>query len=260
MQTFEEQQAFFTAHWPELSAALEQGGAEGGIAYISNFSDDLERRVLYFFAKTGIMDEAWPGRSLDTYISVADAGITECLRQAAAAPDDDTRQKRINSANVISYNLGADLACCWDDGLERSEAHFARGLKCGEDCIRWRLELGNPPFTLAIAYWLRGIHRLALDDKPGALADFTESLAYAETVAAEASKPTELEGEDSNVVFSHGMVALTRLIMGDATARPTYDKVRAIFTRHLQSDDEEQREDAAIYDPQLAVIERLFVS
>lgn len=256
MQTFEEQQAFFNAQWPALRAQLEAGGAAAGIAFIQGFDDELERRVLYFFAKTGLMDPAWPGRDLNLYIAVADAGIAECLRQAEVAPDEETRRKRINSANVISYNLGADLACCWDDGLERTPAHFARGLKCGEDCIRWRLELGNPPFTLCIAYWLRGIHRLAQSDLPGAQADFAESLRYAETVAAESGKPVELAGEDSNIVFGHGMVALTKLIMGDESARPEYDQVRAIFARHLQSDDSELREDAEVYDPQLAVLEQ----
>ena len=259
MQTFEEQLAFFDTYWPQLRGALESGGAAAGIAYIDGtFADDLERRVMYVFAKNGILDPEWPGRDLDLYVAVADAGIAECLRQADAAADEDTRNKRVNSANVISFNLGTDLACCWDDGLARTPAHFERGLRCGEDCIRWRLALGNPPFTLAIAYWLRGIHRLALADQPAALADFEESLRYAELVARENGNPTELAGEDSNVVFGHGMVALTRLVMGDETARPEYDQVRAIFARHLQSGAAELRDDAEVYDPQLAVLERRF--
>lgn len=257
MQTFEEQLAFFDTYWPQLRGALESGGAAAGIAHINDtFADDLERRVMYVFAKNGILDPEWPGRDLDLYIAVADAGIAECLRQADAAADEDTRNKRVNSANVISFNLGADLACCWDDGLTRHRAHFERGLRCGEDCIRWRLELGNPPFTLAIAYWLRGIHRLALAHNSGALADFEESLRYAEIVARENGRPTDLAGEDSSIVYGHGMVALTRLVMGDEAARAEYDQVRAIFARHLRSDDAAIREDADVYDPQLAVLER----
>jgi hypothetical protein len=259
MQTFEDQLVFFNSHWPQLRSALESGGAAAGVAFINGtFSDDLERRVMYFFAKNGMLDAQWPGRNLDAYINVMDAGIAECLRQADAAPDEETKHKRINSANVLSYNLGADLACCWDDGLTRTPAHFTRGLKCGEDCLRWRLQLGNPPFTFAIAHWLRGIHRLALGDKSGALADFQESLRYAEVVAADSGKPTDLAGGDSNIVFGHGTVALTQLILGDTAARAEYNQVRSIFAEQLQSEDTEVRGDAEIYDPQLAVLAQRF--
>jgi len=259
LQTWQEQRAFFMEHWPQLQAAIEDGGAEAGIAWINNtFSDDLERRVIYAYANQGLFYGDWAGRDLDTYIAVSDAGIAECLRQADAAGDEETKNKRVNSANVLSYNLGADLAFCWGDDFERERRHFERGLQAGEDCIRWRKELGNPPFTLSMAYWLRGIHRMALDDREGAVSDFEEALNYCEEQARADGQPTTLEEGNTSIVFNHGMVALAKLVAGDESARAEYDKVRAMFAEYLKSDDEELKGDAEVYDPQFDAIERRF--
>jgi hypothetical protein len=95
---------------------------------------------------------------------------------------------------------------------------FLRGLKAGEDCLRWRRELNNPNYTFSMAPWLRGIHRLALNDLDGARADFEQCVHYAELNAAENAKPTDLEGGESSVVFSHGMVP-DLPIQGDEVAR-----------------------------------------
>lgn len=262
LDNWQAQRDFFMEHWPELRAAIESGGAPAGVDWIdATFSDDLERRVMYAFANQGLYYGDWPGRNLDTYIAVADAGIAECLRQAeaaGAAGDEETRTARTNAANVLSYNLGADLAFCWGDEFARERRHFERGLKAGEDCIRWRKELSNPPRTLSTAHWLRGIHRMALEDFDGALADFAESLTYSEESARSNDEPTSLEAGNSSIVFAHGMLAIAKLAAGDETARAEYDQVRAIFAGHLASDDEDLKGDAEVYVPQYEEIEKRF--
>jgi hypothetical protein len=261
LQTWQEQRDFFLEQWPQLKAALEDGGSEAAIEWINGtFTDDLERRVMYAYARMGVVQQEWDGRSLDAYIPIAEAGITECLRQAeaaGAAGDDETRRARTNTANVISYNLGADLAFCWDDEFEHTAAHFRRGLQAGEDCIRWRTELNNPPMTFSMAHWLRGIHRLALEDNAGALEDFTESLRYAEIAVEADGGPTDLARGNGSILLGHGWVALTRLIMGDASAQPEYDKVMGIFREQLTGDDEHVAEDAKWYVMQLEKIEKM---
>ena len=113
MNTFEEQLAFFKEHWPSMRTACEEDGTEGLIGKILAYEDDLERRVLFMFARQGISDPSWELGDFDLLIAVADAGIAEFLRQAEAAEDDETRAKPTDGANVISYNLAADLADCW---------------------------------------------------------------------------------------------------------------------------------------------------
>lgn len=259
MDTFEKQKDFFFEQWPKMEEALKVGGAEAAIAFINNnFSGDVELRVMFSFARMGMVwEETLGADTLVAYIPVAEAGMAECLRQAEAAEDNETRNKRINSANVISYNLGADLAHCWEDNFNRSEATFKRGLQAGEDCLRWRTELGNPPHTFSMAHWLIGIHKLALGDKAGALENFKEALRYSEISNKENNKPTDLDGQDGSIVLGHGWIALTKVLMGDESAQADYDKAMGIFREQLKSDDEHVAGDAKWYVMQLEKIEKM---
>jgi len=258
MKTFEEQQNFFNKHWSEMKTQLETGDPEAGAKFIKdNFDDDLEKRVMYVFSRGGLIFDQWKNQSLDSYIPVADAGIEELLRQAKESTDEETCKRRTDTANVISYNLGADLAFCWDDSFERTEAHFKRGLKAGEACVHWRKELGKPATPFSMAYWLCGIHRLALNDKEGALKDFEESLRYAELDSREQNKTTKLEKADGALILTHGWIALTKLLMGNEDAQQDYKNVMEIFHKQLESKDENIREDAKIYVEQLEKVEKM---
>ena len=76
-----------------------------------------------------------------------------------AAPDDQAREGLLQGASILSYNLSADLADCWPgDEKERTRAHFEAGLAAAKDCVRWREELQNPPGTLSMAWWAKGMH------------------------------------------------------------------------------------------------------
>ena len=258
MKTFEEQQNSFSKHWSEMKTQLETGDPEAGAKFIKdNFDDDLEKRVMYIFSRGGLIFDQWKNKNLDSYIHIADAGIEELLRQSEESPDEETRYRRIDTANIISYNLGADLAFCWDDSFNRTEAHFKRGLKAGEECVRWRKELNKPPMPFSMAYWLCGVHRLALNDKEGALKDFEESLRYAELDTKEQNQPTELEKADGALVLAYGWVVLTKLLMGKENAQQEYNKVMEIFRKQLESNDENIREDAKIYVEQLEKVENM---
>lgn len=258
MKTFEEQQNFFNKHWSEMKKQLETGDTEAGVKYIKDkFVDDLEKRVMYVFSRGGIIFDQWRNQNLDTYIKIADAGIEELLQQAKNSKDEETRNRLTDTANVISYNLGADLAFCWDDSFERTETHFKRGLQAGEDCVSWRKELGKPAMPFSMAYWLCGIHRLALDDKEGALKDFEESLRYAELNSKEQNKPTRLEEADGALVLAYGWVALIKLLMGKEDAQQDYDNVMGIFRKQTESEDEQISGDAKFYIEQLEKVEKL---
>jgi hypothetical protein len=258
MKTFKEQQDFFSKHWPEMKVQLETGDSEAGAKFIKEkFDDDLEKRVMYVFARGGIIFDKWKGKNLDACIPVAEAGIEELIRQAEKSPDEETRNRRIDTANVISYNLGADLAFCWDDPFKRNEAHFRRGLKAGEECLRWRQELSKPPMPFSLAYWLCGIHRLALNDKKGALKDFKESLSYAELDSKEQNKSIKLEEADGTLVFAHGWIALVKLLMDKKNAQIEYDNIMELFRKQTESKDEHISEDAKFYVMQLEKVKNI---
>jgi len=237
METYEEQQAFFNANWDDMRAAAEHGGAADVVRFIEGHSDDLERRVLYVFAHQELMNQEWAGRSLDVGIAVADAGIAELLRQAEAAGDEETRRKRTDTANVISYNLSADLADCWpDDHLRRERRHFELGLKAAQDCIRWRLELDKGPGPFAIAYWAQGMHELSLEDPHAAEDSFARSLEFARLAAREAKLGEEVDADgDFGVILSAGYVGLARMAGGRESGRELYEKASAAFALQLEN-------------------------
>ena len=235
MNTFQEQRQFFDQHWPAMKQAAESGGADAVINFADAFDDPSERRVLYAFARKGLVHEEWQGRSLDAYVAVARAGIRECLTQARDEADPETSKKRINTANVISYNLSADLADCWDDPHVRERAHFEAGLHAAEDCIRWREELGNPPHTKSIAWWAKGIHQLSLGQTETAQESFTTSMQFALNAN---------DGDDRcfGVVLGRGFAAIAGVVAGDPDGETEYEETTSIFRAQLAN--QEMKDDA----------------
>jgi len=267
MNTYEEQREFFLRHWPGMKEALTQGGVPAALAFINGFADALERRILYVFGRQGMngrddqFENGLESPSLDMLVQFADAGIEEMLAQAAAEPDEEQRKRRIDSANVISYNLGADLADCWpNDRFVRSREHFLRGLQAGSDCIRWRTELGKPPAPFSIAFWVRGMHRLSLGELEDAHADFTESLRYAEQAAQQNNQPSHLSPEaDFSVILGHGYQALAEILLEQAGAEEHYEAALDCFLQQKAGSDPEKAEDADYGIQQLETVRRKYV-
>lgn len=259
MQTYEEQQAFFNSHWEELKAALERGGAAEAGAFVMLREDELERRVLFIFGLTAINHNEWQGKNLDDYMAFADAGIAECLRQAAAAGDIETSNKRTDSANVISYNVSAGLADCWEDNLEHLPRHFERGLQAARDCIRWRLELDKGAWPFAIAYWARGMHQLSLGELPDAIESFRVGLEFSRTVALESGQATTVGADaDFGVNLATGYLGLARSAAGQALGAQQYAQALAAFTAQLA--DEKTAEDAQFGLDQLRTVEQRYLA
>lgn len=241
MQTWQEQKEFFEGHWEAMKAAVESGGAPSVIEFIGGFQD-LERRVLFIFARQGLAMGDWEGKSFDPYIEVCDAGIEEIVRQAEEADDDETRRKRLNAAHILSYNLTADLADCWpgDDDL-RTKAHFERGLKAAEDCLSWCPEDQYP--GLSMDWWARGMHLLSLAEFPTAVESFTEALDLAQKAAKQAEKPTTVSPRgDFSVILNAGYLGLARTLAGDPAGNSLY--VEAITAYGAQLEDPDKKDDA----------------
>ncbi len=255
MQTPQEQRAFFDQHWLALKAALESGGSAAAIALIDSFTDDLERRVLYVFARQGLVFREWAGKGFDPYIEIADAGIAELLRQADVADDEETRMRRRNGAHIISYNLAADLADCWPgDDQPRSQAHFERGLKAARDCIAWC----DPSITdgLARDWWVLGMHQISLGDAHAAVTSFRNSLEFARQFAS--ADPGSLEAEPFAVTLGLGYLALARMISGEKGAQDEYAAAIATFSEQLAN--ELRKEDAKFGIAQLEEVRKRYAA
>jgi hypothetical protein len=259
MQTYEDQLDFFNEHWPQMAEAAERDGAAGVREFIAGFDDELERRVLFMFARQGLGNSEWEGKSFDLLIEVAEAGIEELLRQAEAAPDKETRNKRIDGANVISFNLAADLADCWPgDDLPREQRHFERGLQAAEDCLKWREMLGKPAGPFSMAFWVHGMHALSLGDTETAIASFESSLENARQAAEDEGVSTEIAPESTfGVILEAGYLGLARWKAGEDGGQELYDEAIAAFTAQLG--DESKAEDAQFGIDQLETVKARYI-
>jgi tetratricopeptide (TPR) repeat protein len=218
-------------HWDEMRALMEQQGPDAVIEFIAAFPDEEQRRKLYSFGRFAFAMREWEGKNLDALIAVANAGIAEGLRQAEAEPDAEEAAKLLDFANVLSYNLSADLAECWPgDTLPRERRHFEAGLKAADDCIRWREELGKGPEPFALAYWAKGMHLLSLGDVDGAVENFEKSLASNVAAAKEQGEATEVSPEAGfGLILAEGYVGLAAWARGDAAGEGRYENAVAAF-------------------------------
>ncbi len=223
-------QEFPEIHWDEMRTRMETGGAAAVADFVAGFNDE-ERRKLYSFAQRAFYGREWAGKSFDGYVDVANAGIAEGLRQAEAATSAEDSAKLVDFANVLSYNLSADLAECWPgDTLPREKRHFEAGLKAAEDCIRWRQELGKGPGPFAMAYWAKGMHQLSLGDVDGAVENFKKSLEYNVEVAKEEGTAAEVSAEAGfGLILADGYVGLAEWVKGDEEGKGRFENALASF-------------------------------
>jgi hypothetical protein len=229
--SMDEQKDFPEVHWDEMRARMEKEGPEAVIAFVEGFDDAERRRALYSLAAGGFAMREWEGKNLDDHMAVVRAGIAEGLRQAEAALDAETSAKLLDYANVMSYNLSADLAECWPgDTLPRDKRHFEAGLKAAEDCIRWREEIGKGPGPLSMAYWARGMHLLSMGETAASLENFEKSFDYAVESAKAEGKDASVSAEgDFAVILGAGYAGLAAWVAGDDKGQTRYEEAVAAF-------------------------------
>ena len=230
-EEMEAQAEFPEIHWDEMRTLMEKEGPDAVIEFIAGFDDAEQRRKLFSFGRFAFAMRDWEGKNLDAVVAVANAGIAEGLRQAEAAPSAEEAAKLVDFANVMSYNLSADLAECWPgDTLPRDKRHFEAGLKAAEDCIRWREELGKGPGPFAMAYWAKGMHQLSLGDVAGAVENFEKSYDYNVEVAKEEGTAAEVSPEAGfGLILAEGYVGLAQWAGGDEAGKGRYEAAITAF-------------------------------
>lgn len=254
MQTFEQQKAFFEVRWPDIRAAMAKGGAEAAAAKIREHDDPMERRILFMFARQGVGAELDALGGLDAQIALADAGMAELLAQGEAAVDSEERNRRTDVANIISFNLAADLANCWPgDDTPREARHFERGLKAAKDCLRWREELNKPAGPRNMAWWARGMHEISLGRYAEAASSMAKALDYGKQAARDNGVSAEISAEGGFLpLLSAGYLGLARRLAGAAEGGALYEQAIGAFRAQLE--DEGKKDDAQFGLDQLAVV------
>lgn len=190
----------------------------------------------------------WEGKSYTVAAGVGRGSINRLVREALEAHqagDEATSRRRTELANVISYNLAADLADCWPgDRPPLTEAHFEEGLKAAEDCIQWRDELMKGPGATSMAWWAKGMHLLSLGRHEEAVRSFHQSLTLAREIAQ--------SDEDFGVVLGRGYTGLARWIAGEQAGRDEYREALGVFANQLM--DEDHKDDARFGIDQLETV------
>ncbi|MEM7246827.1 MAG: hypothetical protein AAF533_15855 [Acidobacteriota bacterium] len=227
--------------WPRLREAMETGGPTSVAELIAGFEDAKQRRQLAFFAHRAFSGRDWRGKTLDALAEVTRLGMDEMLAQASSAESEDDRVRFIDLANVMSYNLSADLADCWPgDEIPRTREHFEQGLASAERCLEWRRELGKGPGPFSMAWWAKGIHELSLGRADDALASFEESQRHAVEGAEAEGQATTIDANGHwSVLLAEGYVALAAARQGAEGADARLDRCLEAIGAAIQAQPDE---------------------
>ena len=254
MKTWEEQIAYFDESWPAMQQAVETGGGTAVIEFINSRKEDQQRRVLYMFANRGLVNKEWSGKNFDDYITIADAGIKHFLSWAESAEDEKTRNGRVDSANILSFNLSADLANCWPgDEAPREKRHFERGLQAAAQCIRWREELDKPGGPRSMAQWAHGMHQVSLGDAAGAVTSFTAAMEHGKQAAKDNDLAADVSANGGFLaIVAAGYLGIAQQIAGDAAGKGQYAEALEAFKAQLA--DDKKKDDAQFGIDQLETV------
>lgn len=238
--------------WPRLLELMEGDGAQAVIDFVRGHDDPLQRRQLYHFAIGAFGREDW-SKDMDRLLEVAHAGIDECLRQAESEDDPEQAARRTDLANVFAYNMGANLADCWDDASVKLERrHFEAGLALAERCLAWREQLGKGPGPFYMAWWLKGMHQVSLGDADLAVASLDASLRAARDAATGEDGATPAPHEDFGIALAEGYLGIAEHLAGRDGGQDRYDAALAAFARMAK--DAERKDDAEFGSAQLRTV------
>lgn len=248
-----------TTHWDALRERMEKGGPREVARYVLEFEPD-ERKALFSFAQKSFARKEWLGKSFDGLIDVVQTGIDDALTLANQSTDPEKAWKWTEHANILAFNLSADLCECWPgDEVPRERHHLETGLRLGEKSVRWRRELGKPPERRALAYWVVGMHHLSLKQTHEALGAWVTASGLATADREAAGLPHRVEpGGDFAVILYAGYVGLARIAVGDAAGRAAYEAACRAFEETIARFPD-KKDDAQFGLDQLRHVERKFV-
>ncbi|MBN1433948.1 hypothetical protein JW921_04255 [Candidatus Fermentibacterales bacterium] len=191
---------------------------------------EQDRISLFHLAREVFTFGNWEGKELDDLIVIVDAGIEEAMRQARKAPrEPEVVMALVDEANVMSFNLSADLAECWPgDTLVRYERHFERGLSAALQCVEWRIEMDKDEYSLFMAYWAAGMHQLSLERYEQALYTLNQSLNHAQQHTIDSGLPLGVAPQAGfDLLLAHGYLGIALIMCGETSEQ--YDRAIEAF-------------------------------
>lgn len=182
---------------------------------------------LYRFAIRGLMFREWTGNNLTPIVLLGDAAVALALKLYQQDTNDKSLQ---DEANVICYNMAANLAGCWNDGFARSPEHYRIGLEYANRAIAFRTELKKGASSFSMAYWAKAVHELFLNNFVQAEHDFAKSLQLAEESAVAGKVPIGIsKSSDFSVLLGIGYLAIAQITLKNFSARQTFQQVLDAF-------------------------------
>jgi tetratricopeptide (TPR) repeat protein len=213
---------------------MEAGKPQWVISFIRGF-EPSQRLQLYHFARELFLFAPWEDKDLDDLVTISDAGIEEAMRQAKEAPrETEIIEALVDQANVMSYNLSADLADCWPgDTLVRYRRHYERGLSAALQCVEWRTELDKGSYPLFLAYWAAGMHQLSLGRYQQALYTLNQALNHAQQHTIDSGLPLGLCPEAGfDLILAHGYLGVALVMCGEGCEQ--YDLAIQAFEEGIE--------------------------
>lgn len=206
-----------------LTEFVQKENPEAVIEYIAGFNP-AHRIDLYNITRELYVFNQFEGQNLDDMITVIDYAIEDILCMAREEETALIRKSLLDQANIMSFNLSADLAECWPgDTLTRYPRHFERGLSAALQCIEWRYYLEKDDYPFFLAFWAAGIHQLSLGRPEEAFYNLVRSLNYAEQITIDAGRPLGFHaGAGFELLLAHGYFGLALMEVGESTEH--YDK------------------------------------
>lgn len=216
-----------------MGMLVENAGPVDVIEFIQGY-EVADRIELYGIAREFYVFNTFPGQNLDDLITLCDYAIEDMLASSRVEDSELARTALLDQANIISFNLAADLAECWPgDTLTRYERHFRRGLEAAQQCLEWRhfLEKEDEPFYMA--YWAAGMHQLSLGQPEQAIYSLVNSLNRAEQMAVDSGIQLGFySGAGFEMLIAHGYLGLAFLQSGDESTH--FDETIALFEEGIE--------------------------
>jgi len=216
-----------------ISVLLEEEGPQGVLEYIDGFSED-EQLELFSIARQVMVFGEWSQRNMEDLVMVSGAGIEKAMSMANSATDPSEIESLLDIANVMSFNLSADIAQCWPgDTLHRSDEVLQRGLSAALQCIEWRREMGKDDHSLYIAYWAAGMHQMSLNRPQESMYNLVQALNHAQQYTIDSGLTLGLcPSAGFDLILAHGYLGIAMEMCGMEDDQ--YERALSAFRRGME--------------------------
>lgn len=236
------------SYWPQVKELAEAQNYSGIEALAAKFSDTKEQIAFLRFIVRSLMFRDWQGKSLMPLVKISDNAIAKALAIG-----------EIDEANVICYNMSANLADCWNDGFARNRETSLRGLDYAERALEYRRQLKKGPASFSLAYWAKGIHLFFLGEYSAAEENFKFSLDSAVAAAVAANQTAAIQAEAPfAVLIAHGYLALAQIASGNTEGRQMLEEVLSAFEK-MKTISDDSKADAEVGLDQLNYVSKILM-